>query len=1299
MKLAYIAKLLFYSVLLAIQCTFFTVQAADITPVTLPKDLPVSQSNPYVLDLDRAVATPNGNFLTQDHIFRFTAGVTTNATETPFVRITFTNEVLWNFDNAVLLFEEGNQPNLSGGTQDLNGDGRLELLEVGSLVEITPNQNVLIFSLGAPPTNTNASFILSTANPDYTVENGRITNTAAHPILSVVDTSKPARVTYSVHNTVSEARDGANAIFTDSDILLINFVPQFDFAITQPSTSVLDATANPPNSLFINEEGAQDALTSTSDTDATLSTASYLLVNNASLIDDPINLVPNDTLVINVFGNMTTISDVFIEFDDSGLTAAGTRSSLTQSTGQATTQFTGDVFPTTTRQDYIGIEIPGGQAIIPNSYSVNARLLLASNANNAIMDRTVNSAFNLLEQQLPIFSSQPIPNSNVEMISEFATPTSTQITFTNQGALPLDIQLTSQPAGEFEFATSYSTQLVSGQSDNFVIQCTPSSIAGTQLNLQFATNSPNQESINYNLRCRTQAIPEPEIEVTVDGVLIESGQNEINFGTIVQGESSVVKMTIRNIGNSTLTLDNPTIPSGFSLGLGQTIPKALPSIVEDEQNYTASFDLILTGNVLGEFKPLFSLSNNDRDENPYLITLSGKVVKPEAEPPTTDPNEPTVIPSTADTSTIPPGSTVMGAVNNGGGIAQDITIDPNGSVSGGYLVGGIDNQGLIANLTINPDTTVEGGRLSSVVYNFGTVCNATVTNYSELIGGNVCDDIQNFGTLTDVSLLEDAQVTGGFLSSIIFSQGTICDVELDDDTSVIGGRIDCVLVGQSRAPATIAQAEILQGSQLFNVCITPSVTFERGVDLRGNIQLPKNYQYPDMPDYCILPERISEYDQHDLLGVDPEAFSIFLDEDLELIPANAMKVLTPDQMSFIPDNTLDAITADQFDAIPLSSFSGLTENNMAGLTGYVIGHVTPEHIDAMADEAIANLNAWGTTKYITNFDPEIVPLEVAETFLKPSWSMDENGLLTVPADTPINFTSFNLPETFPKQVTIDYDFPDFSKGFGIGGRGVPILDEINAALNSTNNTQGIRSVRQREDGLIVMTDVDGLQRAFIPDIDGQIQLDADAPTGVVFDEATGKLLLTSTAQQQFSFIPAPKDYFLLSDTLGEDNAARCYKKGDVLLEIEVNGLSTYVVVTFGANVSRDTGDAGVYLPDDNAPIVRRNVRAPIREGRVVFSDGTSQNIYPAVLFPDTFISLANQVEGVDNVILNVDGTLSLTFFGLSYALLPTFDTTTRGLDPGERIPPSLAANPDGSIAYQVQDGDLLVTMNLVVSLL
>ena len=1189
MSSTHLHKLLLYSVLWVLQCS--VVYAASIIPITLPKDLPVSTTNSYTLDLDREVTTPNGNILNQNHALYFDMGVQVNAIDTRFIRLTLTEEVRWGIDDLVLLFEEGNQPNLAGNTQDLNGNGVLEVLEVGFLNERQGqpnnalNQTVVVFSLRVPNNlSSNARLLLAIGEPDYSITNGRVTNTAAHPIISVVDTSKPARITFSVHDTETNANDGTNALFTDPDVLLINFTQQFDFNITQAATSVIDSTTTPTNRLFVEEGSTLDALTSNNDTDINLSAAQYSFVNNRNLIEDPINIDADDFLLLGVVGNMGTVSNVFIELDDSGLDTAGTRTALTISPEVASVQIQGNQFPTTSRTDHIAIQVQGEQPLQPINYAVNAQIGITPNGSTTstiVLDKLIPNVFIFSEQpQIPIFRSQPLPNQQIDMVSDIGVSTSNQIVFTNQGNAPLSIQLLSQPQSDIRFTGSYINQLDAGRTDVFPIQCIPSSETSTQLNVQFATSDPNFPLVTYPIQCRT--IPEPP---PID----------------------------------------PTTP-----------------------------------------------------------------------PPTQQPNDPS--PTAPVITPISNGSTVTGTTTNFGNVATDIKIQPNGSITGGRLAGEIDNQGLIANLTIDPETTVQGGKFSATVNNNGTVCDATITIYSELIGGNVCNNIQNFGELTDVNVLEQSKVTGGTLNNVIFNQGTMCDIELGDNARLVGGKIDCNLTGQRRAPATIAQAEVLDNSQLSNVCITPSVTFAEGVELSGNIQLPKNYDYPDMQDYCIQPEQIQSYAGRDLLGIDPEALSIFQDADLKNLSADAMQAATPDHMSNIPEKTLDAMTQEQFDVIPLDSFFGLTQDNMSGLKGNLIGAITTEHVSAMNPESIEQLNAWGRTKYLTNFDPELVPLETAKTFLREGWSMDDNGLITVPADTPINFASFQLPESFPQQVSIDYDFPNFSKGFGLGGRGTPIVNEMNAALEQSNNPQGIQRIEQSEDGLIVMTERNGQQRSYIPDFEGLIQLGDDAPVGIKIDEETGKLLVITTAKQQLTFLPAPKDYFLLGDILGQNSKARCYDKGDVLLEIERNGQMQRVVVTFAPDVDNDSSEAGVYLSDENTSFTRqRQVRAPIREGRVVFSDGTAQRIYPSVLFPNTFIELTSKVEGVNSVALNVDGTFNLTFRGTAFVLKPTFDTTSTSLDAGQRIAPSISMNNTGNIVYKVQEENLLVETQLVIT--
>ncbi len=1272
--------------------TSMTLHAANIIPVRMPEELPVSVENPYVLDLDQSVTTPNGNQLFQDHALHFDLGMPVDTGDELFVRVALSKEVLWGVSNLVLLFEEGNQPNLVDGVQDLNDNGVLEVLEVGFLTETAIadigilNQNIATFLLKLPNSITaDAQLLLATTRSDYAIDDGRVINTAGHPTLRIIDTTRDASISFSVHKTQADAGIGSNALTLDGGVLLINFIPQFDSAITSPAISTLDPLTIPANSTFIEEGEPNDALTGGSDTDTDLSTASYVLINDEFLIDDPINLTAADFLQIDVIGDMTTVSNVFIEFDDSGIDVAGVQTAFDIELGRARVKIPGNLFPEVAREDHIAIQI-NQLPMITTHYAVNAQIGLVRNGiTNIVFDEFEPDVFNFLTIESPILITKPSPDSVIEMVSEFATSVEQYITFTNQGDDTLFIKLNSLPKGEFSFVSNYVVELETQQSTQFRVQCTPSNYLGTELDLQFTTNSLNQELINYKLLCRTKSIPEPEIEILANDTLIGVG-SEIHFGTILQSESSTIKFTIRNLGTATLNLENPVIPTGFSLG--GIIPQQLAA------NGVTHFDLSLSGKMLGEFKSPLNLFNDDRDENPFQLILMGQVlplaiVPSDAPPLTTDPAPTTsTTPPIISASSAPPTNAtgdVIGATSNVGNTATDIYIQPGSSVSGGYLAGEINNHGLISNLTINPDAKLEGGKLSSVIYNSGTVCNATITNYSELIGGNVCDDIQNFGTLTDVNILEDSEVTGGYLNNIIFNEGKLCDVKLEDNTRIIGGQINCTLTGQARAPATIAQAEILENSELFNVCITPSVRFAEGVALRGNVKLPSSYVSPNIQDYCINPEQLVEYSANELLGTDPEAFSIFFDSDLQKIPPNAMQSLTPTQFSFIPDMTLDAMSKEQFEMIPIKSFSGLTDKNMVGFSGELIDLMTAEHVEMINQDAVAALTGWGTSKFLTNFDPELITLETAQKFLKPDWSMDENGLLTAPANTPINLATFRLPANFPEQIGIDYDFPNFTTGFGFAGRGEPILQQINAIL--TNNPQNIRSVRQREDGLIIVDSVDGTQRAFIANTYGLMQLGVEAETGVTLDEMTGRLNIITEAKQQFSFIPAPKNYFLLGDSIGEDSKAHCYQQGNVLLEIKQNNP---VVVMFAPNVVDSSDDKGVYLAEET------NERA-IREGRVVFEDGTAQTIYPTVLHPETFMDLVKQIQGVESIVYNVDGSFNLVFFGQNYALLPTFNTSSQTLNAGERVAPNLTLNSDGSVAYKVQDDNLLLTTQIEIS--
>ncbi len=109
----------------------------------------------------------------------------------------------------------------------------------------------------------------------------------------------------------------------------------------------------------------------------------------------------------------------------------------------------------------------------------------------------------------------------------------------------------------------------------------------------------------------------PEIQV-LDGLSdIADNTGSINFGATVVGVPITKIFTIKNLGNATLILNAPTLPSGFSL-VG-SFPASIAAGAE------AIFQVRLTATAPGSFSGVISFGNNDSDENPFNFTLSGTV--------------------------------------------------------------------------------------------------------------------------------------------------------------------------------------------------------------------------------------------------------------------------------------------------------------------------------------------------------------------------------------------------------------------------------------------------------------------------------------------------------------------------------------------------------------------------------------------------------------------------------------------------------------------------------------------------
>ena len=109
----------------------------------------------------------------------------------------------------------------------------------------------------------------------------------------------------------------------------------------------------------------------------------------------------------------------------------------------------------------------------------------------------------------------------------------------------------------------------------------------------------------------------PEIVIEGDNQALYDGVSAMNFGTTAVGQPITKNLTIRNVGGAPLSLQMPTLPTGFAI-IGSMPTSVAPGA-------GASFTVALTATSAGSFGGLLKVPSNDADENPFDISFSGIV--------------------------------------------------------------------------------------------------------------------------------------------------------------------------------------------------------------------------------------------------------------------------------------------------------------------------------------------------------------------------------------------------------------------------------------------------------------------------------------------------------------------------------------------------------------------------------------------------------------------------------------------------------------------------------------------------
>lgn len=145
-------------------------------------------------------------------------------------------------------------------------------------------------------------------------------------------------------------------------------------------------------------------------------------------------------------------------------------------------------------------------------------------------------------------------------------------------------------------------------------------------NFQFASGGASATTVNIETAFFSGAgavstpitvlPPSPEINLK-QGTSNYLTTSTYAFGSAVWGSNNDIIFTIENTGTTNLTLSAPIVSgTGFSLQAGLGATTVAPS-------GTTTFTIRFTPNAIGSFTGAVSITNNDGDENPYVINFSG----------------------------------------------------------------------------------------------------------------------------------------------------------------------------------------------------------------------------------------------------------------------------------------------------------------------------------------------------------------------------------------------------------------------------------------------------------------------------------------------------------------------------------------------------------------------------------------------------------------------------------------------------------------------------------------------------
>jgi hypothetical protein len=258
---------------------------------------------------------------------------------------------------------------------------------------------------------------------------------------------------------------------------------------------------------------------------------------------------------------------------------------------------------------------------------------------------------------------------------------------------------------------------------------------------------------------------------------------------------------------------------------------------------------------------------------------------------------------------------------------------------------------------------------------------------------------------------------------------------------------------------------------------------------------------------------------------------------------------------------------------------------------------------------------------------------------------------------------------------------------------------------------------QQKTGVVHASAPNSKNRQFSFSVDPEqiFLLDDNALHGLQMNEQ-GQYLIVTEDDKQIPITPMTKDPEQLLTSLGQDGEVDIQKTGEVLLkftpikrsrndeQVQRVGMFDPFIEPAPEDICTPEGVCDWSKADASMqPGIRtaRNVRASFGFAtamvKVIYPDGTAQQVYPTVFSPETLVAEAQKLPGVSKIIFRMDGTFAVTYEGVKLLLSPEPETQVQPIAANTEIKPSLTLQSNDRLLYQVPYKNQMFSTSLTVT--